>query len=281
MKKALVLTAALCLMASTSRASILEAWLTFSTGGVEDTWPNSNPCPTSAGPTQAMVGQLYTVELWIEIVADPNIPGEVLTGCGLDSCALTIVTTSQQIVTEPNMLGNDPLGADTTDAPQTVDSYFPNAGVFRFTIHAAREQYPFWWGDSNNGLDALQMTVSTDITTKTVAVNKPFLYGEENWLLESWNPNILHLEIAPTSNHWDSSGDQVVFSQFETGTLDSSGNFVPGPGLAVGPVPEPATLALLGLGAVAALRRRGKSRAWRVTTKKQRTAEPQNIRTAE
>jgi hypothetical protein len=255
MKKGLVLAAALFLAASVSHASILEAWLTFSTGGIEDTWPNSNPCPNSAGPTQDMVGQLYTVELWVKIVPDPGIPGEVVTNAGLDSCALTIVTTGWQIVTEPNMLGNDPLGADTTDAPQTVDSYLPNAGVFSFTIRAARKQFPFWAGGTNYGLDALESCVSVPITNKKVAVNKPFLFAEENWLLENWNPTTLHLEIAPTSNHWDSSGDQVVFSQFETGSLDSSGNFVPND-LAIGPVPEPATLALLGVGAAAALLRR-------------------------
>jgi hypothetical protein len=264
MKKGLVLAAALFLAASMSHASILEAWLTFSTGGVEDTWPNSNPCPTSAGPTQDMVGQLYTVELWVKIVADPNIPGEVVTNAGLDSCALSIETFTEPIVTEPNMLGNDPLGADTTDAPQTVDCYLPNAGVFGLTALAARERLNSRWGGPFiPNLEALELCVSVPVTNKTVAVNKPFLYGEENWLLEQWQLSTLYLDIAPSSNHWDSSGNEIVFSQFETGTLDSSENFVPGTDLAVGPVPppppnlpEPATLALLGLGAMATLLRR-------------------------
>jgi hypothetical protein len=207
-----------------------------------------------------MVGQLYTIELWVKIVPDPAIPGENVSGCGLDTCALTIMTSGETVATEPNMLGNDPLGADTTDAPQTVDTYFPNAGVLGDTIHAARQQAygtQYQWGTPNTGLDAIECALSVPITTKNIAVKKAFLFAEENWLLESLDPNVLHLEIAPTSNHWDSNGNQVLFSQLETGTLDGNGDFVPGTDLGCEPCnPEPATLALLGVGAMATMMRR-------------------------
>jgi hypothetical protein len=266
MKKVLVLTAALFLIASVSQASILEAWLTFVTSGdpiAHDGFNYTLPAGATA-PTSAMVGQLYTVELWVEVVPDPSIPGEDISWCGLESMSLSIVTNNSHYVTEPNALGNDPLGQGHHVDPTQVD-YQIISNKFPITTQAARQDGTFPKFDVPDGdLDSIENSGSTSTSNYTCALNTPVLFSEQNWLLESWANASLHLEIAPSSDHWDIDGNKVLFSQLQTGTM-VNGVFVPGTDLFGGPEappptppdgPEPATLALFGFGVVVALLRR-------------------------
>jgi hypothetical protein len=269
MKRAWLLAGVLFLTASVSRAAILEAWCTFVTSG-DPQASDGFSHPLAAGlstPTSSMVGggQLYTVEVWMEIVPDPSL-GETaasIAGGGLESAAASIVTNNSTFVTEPN-------SPDPVKAPKWVDDYFPNTGPNGLNyerIDAAREVPPgvIIWGDNDLcAMEAAGFNKGGAANLRACALNTPFLFVEENWYLDAWPtyPANLHLEIATTSDHWDStvSGQEDLFSQIETGTVDPDGNYVAGSDLTIDPsgdIPEPATVALLGLGAAAALRRRG------------------------
>lgn len=282
MKKVLVLTAVLFLMASVSQAAILETWLQFVTAGSQ---PDDNnlslttalwnvkvngtktPCfvtlPGTA-PTSANVGSLYTVEIWCKIVPDPSIPSETTALVGqysLDQDSFSICTVGTHYVTEPNISGDDPFGQNTGSwTPNTVDSTLictdstNNTPAQRIDANNLINPYDIPDGD----MDAIELSIGIPTTKRgnTDGGYQTCLVAAENWVLEQWQRAPLHLEVASSSNCWDNQGNQVQFSQIQTGTLDANGNFVSGTDLYVGPTPEPATLALLGFGAVATLLRR-------------------------
>jgi hypothetical protein len=258
--------AALLLTASISQASILEAWMTYATSGTAQPTDGNPIYGLPAGetaPTASDVGNLYTVMLWIKIVPDPSL-GETtasIAGGGLETAALSIVPMNLHFQTAPNPMFNDPI-----DYPTTVDDDFPNVGVNGLnnkTIDAAREIGGVNYGDTSGALDALQASGGNkgnalNPAQRACALNTTFLFATENWVATAWptGPVPLHLIVAGSSDHWDSTvaNQKDLFSQIETGTL-VNGNFVAGGDLIYG-APEPATLALLGFGAVATLLRR-------------------------
>jgi hypothetical protein len=171
-------------------------------------------------------------------------------------------------VTEPNIAGDDPLGKNTALwIPSRVDSDLfiestNNTPAQRIDVNFGLTPPDIPDGD----LDAIELGIGVPVNERGVADGgmTPSLIAAQNWLLEQWQHAPLHLEVSPYSSYWDDQGNWQEFSKIETGVLDSDGNFVPTPNengtagdLFVGPVPEPATLALLGWGAAATLLRRG------------------------
>lgn len=227
MKKATVVMAVLCFVVSMSQASILQGWLT--------------------ADTVTTAGQTYSVNIWLEVVPDTS-RGETLASIanqGISDVAVSILTSNTIGVTEP-------LPASIV-LPGVVKTVF-NSTVFDFnTVPASRVD-----GDGDGDLDAIQATGADSGSSLSVGVGTPVLLCTESWTEIIAARATLHIVLATNSRHWDLSdplgdgSDRNLFTGFATGVNHD------GVDLVVGPVPEPATLTLLAMGAVGLLRRRNR-----------------------
>jgi hypothetical protein len=254
MKKALVLAAVLCFVASMSQAAILRAWLTVD---------NANP----------NVGQNFTVSIWLQVVPDPALTAQLghvedVSQSGIESAAVSIY--------QQNPHGN----YSAQDAPGTrqVATVF-NTGVGGFDI----ANTPANMIDTNNpffpdgDFDAINAAGSTSGLDLTIGVGGPVLLCTERWVCLKNATAYLHVtmpyqiyqgpnmapglsigQLAPAARYWDINDQtgsglyRTNFTNYSIGILDN-GVFTPGADLVLNP--EPATLVLLALGAVGLVRR--------------------------
>ena len=233
MKKVLVLTCVLCLAASLTQASILQCWV------------------TSVAPVTTSTVN-YDLQIWLQVVPDPALTQQLghvedITDGGINSVTMSIWTSDSTLVTEPL-----PPNPNNLTLVKTTFNY----DAFDDFTHAAQRSDASWDGD----LDAVGAVGATSGYDHNIGVGQPVLLATESWTMDQWAHADLHIEIHPDSSHWDLSdplGDGSnanYFGGFQIG-VDHDGT-----DLFVGPdtySPEPATLALLGFGAMATLLRRG------------------------
>lgn len=168
---------------------------------------------------------IFDIQVWAEIIGD---------NAGMYDMAITVKTPGTLFKAEP-------LAA--IGATREVRTTWGSLAVWGKKINAARSD-----GDADGDLDANQMAVGgfeladSGITSLLIGTMK------YKWLGTALTnvPTDFVVTVAPTSRYIVDDGE------YTTALYDS----IEAVGTRIGPIPEPATLALLGLGSLALLRRK-------------------------
>ena len=233
MKKAMVLSGVLFLMASMTQAAILDAWVT-----------TDNSLPTA--------GQTFDLTIWLEVVPDPSIsPPEDVSNFGISRAVVTLL--------QQDPPGNcEPIAAGYTGIAATQVKTAFNTTAFDISYAGLGNNTPASLQDGNGDgyLDATMATGLDGGDDFHVGVNTPVWLCTETWQEGPvMGMTTFHPVIDPSSQHWDftdPNGDesyQNSFTGFATGLP-----VYQGPILTVYPedlvigIPEPTTLAIIGIG---------------------------------